>query len=101
MTETIKKVVLQEQVAQSEGQFIGDNYLGLLGDVEIECTVRVGTINLTIGALKVLQCGQILSLEQKTNEPIELLVNDKVIARGELVSCDEYFALQITEVLSS
>jgi flagellar motor switch protein FliN len=98
MNNIVKKVVLAEQHAQEEEQLINKNYLNLVGNIEVQCTVRIGTLSLTIAELKELKSGQILHLDQMTNEPVELVVNNKVIAKGELMSYEEHFALQITEV---
>ncbi len=101
MTLSIKKIALPTQLLhEGDGNRITENTLGLVGGVEINCTARIGTLNLTIAELRQLKQGQMLALEQKTNEPVEIIVNQKVIARGELMSCDDYFAIQITEVAS-
>jgi flagellar motor switch protein FliN/FliY len=101
MSITVKKVNLTEQAPQPlEGVLSTKNYLGLVGDIEVQCTVRIGTLNLSIGELKDLQPGQALCLDQKTHEPIEIILNDRVIARGELMSHEDQFAVQITEIAS-
>lgn len=100
MSNTIKKVVLAEQQSQTENSVSNKNYLGLVNNLEVQCTVRIGTLNLTIGQLRDVKLGQLLSLDQQTDAPVELLLNDKVIARGELMSHEQHFAVQITEVLS-
>lgn len=98
MSISIKKVVLADQQSQNDGQIINNNYLGLVGNIEVQCSIRIGTLNLTIAELKQLKSGQALQLEKKTNEPIELVLNDRVIAKGELMSFEDNFAIQITEV---
>ena len=98
MTITAKKIALLEQQPSANGQSISDNYLDLVGDIEVECLVRLGTLSLTINELRALKQGECLSLRQKTNEPVDILLNDQVIARGELMSYDDCFAIQITEV---
>ncbi|KGP63306.1 hypothetical protein EP47_09240 [Legionella norrlandica] len=98
MSILVKKISLTEQIDQSEEQPIHSNHLNLVADIEVQCSIRIGTINLTIAELKQLKSGQLLAMEQKTNELIELLVKDKVIAKGELMSCDDNFALLIKEV---
>jgi flagellar motor switch protein FliN/FliY len=100
MTTTLKKIALAKQPNVSEGRLVTDNYLGVIGDIEVSCLVRLGTLTMTISELRHLRQGQILSLQQKTYEPIDILLNNQVIARGELMSCDEHFAIQITEVHS-
>ncbi|WP_133135602.1 FliM/FliN family flagellar motor switch protein [Legionella rowbothamii] len=98
MSITVKKVNLKEHAQQAEGQFLNQNYLGLVGDIEVQCTVRIGTLNLSIAKLKELKSGYELLLDQKTDEPVEILLNDRVIARGELMSHEDHFAVQITEI---
>lgn len=71
--------------------------MDLVASLEIECQVRLGSITISISELRRLQQGQILRLDQKTHEPIDILVNNQVIARGELMSADDCFALLITE----
>ena len=98
MSISIKKVVLADQQTQTDGQMINKNYLGLVGNIEVQCSIRIGTLNMTIAELRQLKSGQTLHLDQKTNEPVELVLNDRVIAKGELMSYEDNFAIQITEV---
>lgn len=98
MSITVKKINLSEQQSQTEGQLLNKNYLGLVGDIEVQCTVRIGTLNVSIAQLKDLKSGQALRLDQKTNEPIEIILNERVIARGELMSQEDHFAVRITEI---
>ena len=98
MTITAKKIALLDQQPSAEGKPISENYLGVVGDVEVECLVRLGTLTLTINALRQLKQGEQLSLSQKTHEPVDIVLNNKVIARGELMSCEDCFAIQVTAV---
>lgn len=98
MNTVVKKILLTEQHEQQEEQLINHNYLNLVGAIEVECSIRIGTLSMTIAELRELKSGQALHLNQKTNEPVELVLNDKVIAKGELMSYEERFAIQITEV---
>lgn len=98
MSVTVKKIALSEQQTQPTGELINKNYLNVVGAIEVACTVRIGTLNLTIGQLRDLKAGNNLPLQQKTNAPIELVLNNQVLAKGELMSHEEHFAIQITEV---
>lgn len=100
MTITVKKIALAEQQPASTEVPAADNYLSLIGGVEVTCHVRLGTLTMTVAELSQLKQGQTLSLQQKTYEPIEILLNQQVIARGDLMSCEENFAIQITEICS-
>lgn len=98
MSTIVKKVILAEQQPKAEEQLINKNYLGLVDNIEVQCTIRIGTLKLTIGELRKLKSGQVLQLDQTSNEPVDLVLNDRVIARGELMSYEDKFAIQITEV---
>lgn len=100
MTITVKKIALAEQPASLEGKLVANNYPGLIGGIEVSCFVRLGTLSMTVAELYQLKQGQTLSLEQRTQEPVDIILNNQVIARGDLMSCDEQFAIQITEVCS-
>lgn len=98
MTITAKKIALLEQQPTLEGRHVSENHLGLVGHIEVDCLVRLGTLTLTINELRQLKQGERLSLSQKTHEPVDIVLNNQVIARGELMSCEDCFAIQITDV---
>ena len=72
MTITVKKIALAEQIDSVEGELISENYLGLIADVTVACSVRVGTLNISIGDLHQLKQGKTFVLDQKTPEPVDL-----------------------------
>ncbi len=98
MTITVKKLALSEHIEAREEKLQAEHCLEFIGGVEVECLVRIGTLTMTIAELRQLKQGQLLSLQQKTHEPVDILLNNQVIARGELMSIEEHFAIQITEV---
>ncbi len=103
MSITVKKIALSQQQPPPEGEgalLVNDNYLSIIASMEIECQVRLGSLTLTIEEFRQLKQGQILPLAQKTHEPIDVLVNNQVIARGELMSAGDCFAILITEISS-
>ncbi len=74
--------------------------LDLLLDIDIPISVRMGTTKLFLKDILGLGPGNIVELEQNAGEPIELAVNDKVVARGEVVIIDGYFGFRIKEIIS-
>jgi flagellar motor switch protein FliN/FliY len=70
-----------------------------LHDVPVELTVEIGRTRMTIGETLGLGPGSIVSLERLAGEPVDLLVNGKRIAYGEVVVIDEEFGLRITELV--
>lgn len=99
MSITVKKIALPElcETVIEETSPI-NNPLSLVGNVEVNCYVRIGTLTLTIAELGELKQGQLLKLAESTQDPVDILLNQRVIARGALMSCDDCFAVQITEV---
>ncbi|KAA0257111.1 flagellar motor switch protein FliN [Deferribacter autotrophicus] len=83
-----------------EGEIeIGGN-IDLLLDVEIPVSVKIGSTKMYLKDILELGPGKIIELEEYADEPVELLVNNKVIARGEVVVVDGYFGLRIQEIVS-
>jgi flagellar motor switch protein FliN/FliY len=75
--------------------------LDRLRDVPVDLAVEIGRTTMTIGETLALGPGSIITLNRLAGEPVDLLVNGKPIARGEVVVIDEEFGLRITEVVSA
>jgi flagellar motor switch protein FliN/FliY len=71
-----------------------------LHDVPVELAVEIGRTRMTIGETLALGPGSIVSLNRLAGEPVDLLVNGRPIARGEVVVVDEEFGLRVTEIVS-
>ena len=74
--------------------------LGLILDIQLNAIARLGRVEMPIGDILNLGPGSIIEVGHLVDEPIELLINDKLIARGDVVVVDEKFGLRITEVVS-
>ena len=74
--------------------------LSRLHDVSVELAVEVGRTRMTIREALALGPGSIVTLNRLAGEPVDLLVNGKPIARGEVVVIDEEFGLRVTEVVA-
>ena len=79
----------------------GDADLARLHAVPVELAVEIGRTRMTIGDTLGLGPGSIITLDRMAGEPVDLLVNGRPIARGEVVVIDEEFGLRITEVVGS
>ncbi|MDP2875633.1 MAG: flagellar motor switch protein FliN [Holophaga sp.] len=75
--------------------------LDLLLDIELPVMVRMGQTEMALGELLKLTPGSILELNRAADAPVELLVNGKQIAKGEVVVVDGNFAFRITEIEST
>ena len=71
-----------------------------LYDVPVELAVEIGRTEMTIRETLALGPGSIVTLNRLAGEPVDLLVNGKPIARGEVVVIDEEFGLRVTEVVA-
>ncbi|MCW3022150.1 MAG: fliN [Conexibacter sp.] len=79
----------------------GVTELERLTDVLVELAVEVGRTRMTLGETLALGPGSVVTLERLADQPVDLLVNGRPIARGEVVVIDEQFGLRITEVIGA
>jgi len=74
--------------------------IDLLLDVPLEVTVELGRTRMQIREVLELGRGSIVELEKVAGEPVEIYVNGKLIAKGEVVTIDENFGVKITDIVS-
>ena len=74
--------------------------LDLLLDVPLDLTVELGRSRLTIQDLLALGPGSVIELDKVAGAPLDLLVNDRLIARGEAVVVNDKFGVRITDIVS-
>jgi flagellar motor switch protein FliN/FliY len=72
--------------------------MNLVGHVPITLTARIGSVSINIEQLFALKKGEVLSMNETLDAPITLLLNDRPVARGELVAVEENFGIRITEL---
>jgi flagellar motor switch protein FliN len=85
-------------VSHLEQQRSGGPGIELLHGVDMEVTVEIGRTRMTVRDLLDLTPGAVLELDRAAGSPADLLVNGRLIARGEVVVIDEDFGLRITEI---
>ena len=74
--------------------------IDFLLDIPLEVTVELGRSRMFIKDLLQLGHGSVIELEKIAGEPMEILVNDKLIARGEVVVINEKFGIRLTDIIS-
>jgi len=74
--------------------------IGLLMDVFMEMTVELGRTKRDIKYILTIGEGTIIELDKLAGEPVDILVNNKLIAKGEVVVIDENFGVRVTEIVS-
>jgi flagellar motor switch protein FliN/FliY len=72
----------------------------VLYDVELSLTVEIGRTRLLMRDVMNLVPGAVLELDRSAGSPADILVNGRIIARGEVVVVDEDYAVRVTEILS-
>ncbi len=75
--------------------------LDILLDVPVQLTVQLGACHLPMREVLQLNVGSVVQLEKLADAPVDLQVNDKLIARGEVVVVENRFGLKITEIIVS
>ena len=89
-----------ETLLPFDGDPAADTDIGLLLEVPLSISVELGRTSLTIRELLALGQGSILQLDRHAGEPVDVLVNGKRLARGEVVVIDEDFGIRVTEVVT-
>lgn len=74
--------------------------IGLIMDVPLDVTVELGKTRKTIKEILDLHQGAIIQLDKMAGEPVDLMVNGKLIAKGEVVVIDENYGIRITTIIS-
>ncbi|RKX54811.1 MAG: flagellar motor switch phosphatase FliY [Thermotoga sp.] len=97
----VRKVEFAEMESEGTQPFeIEDDRLKMLYDIPLEISVELGRTRMTLKQILDMDIGSIIELEKLTGEPVDVLVNGKLIARGEVVAIGENFGVRITEIVS-
>ena len=72
----------------------------MLADVELNLTVELGRTSIPVKEVLQLGPGSIVELHKLAGEPVDILVNGKMIAKGEVVVVDESFGVRLMEIAS-
>ncbi len=73
----------------------------LLDSIAIDVSVMVGQARTTVGHLMRLKESDVLRIDRDVNQPVDIIVNGIVVARGQLVAIDDNFGVRITEVAAA
>jgi flagellar motor switch protein FliN len=74
--------------------------LDLILDIPLRVTVELGRTKMVVSELLNLGQGSVIELSKLAGEPMEVLVNDKLVARGEAVVVNEKFGVRLTDIIS-
>jgi flagellar motor switch protein FliN len=90
----------QEKHASKMESFNQSN-IDLLLDVAMRVTVELGRTRMKLSQILELQAGSVIELDRLAGDPVDIFVNDHMVARGEVVVVEDKFGVRITEMLSS
>jgi flagellar motor switch protein FliN/FliY len=73
--------------------------LGAFGAISVRLAVEVGAVRLPLRDVLQLQIGSVHGLDRRVDQPVDVLINDRLIARGEIVSIGDRFGVKLTEIV--
>ena len=88
-----------QNFAPGQGEMVSAESIGLIKDVPLEVTVELGRTSKSISDILEFAPGTIIELDKIAGEPIDVLVNGKYVAKGEVVVIEESFGVRIMEIV--
>ncbi|MBV8464752.1 MAG: FliM/FliN family flagellar motor switch protein [Burkholderiales bacterium] len=81
-----------------QGQALVAGALDAVQHVKVKLSVRVGDTTMSIGELMNLQQDQVVKLDSLADAPVDVMLDGRIVARGQLVAVDDNFGVRITEL---
>src|SRR5438132_13759128 len=75
--------------------------LALLMDVQLPVAIRFGETEMILEEIVKLGVGSVIELNSGMDQPVELVVNNRILARGEVVTVDGFYGIRVTEITSA
>lgn len=85
---------------QNNNSMFEESGLEILMDIPLEVSVELGRVKMQVREVVELGAGSIVEIDKAAGEPVDVLVNGRLVARGEVVVIDDNFGVRITEILS-
>ena len=96
--------LIEEDFSFAEGQqdqpAVADGLEELLADVELEVIIELGRTRKALRDIYDLKIGTIVELDKQAREPIDILVNNSPVARGEVMIFEDALAVRVTEIMN-
>jgi flagellar motor switch protein FliN len=97
----VKAVDFVELEAGVTGKAVVNPTLALLKHVDVTLEVKLGEVSLTVAELFALRAGGSLKLDRQVDEPVDILLNGKRVACGQLAVMGDHLGVRITEILNT
>lgn len=94
----VRQADFQQLSETADGKSVRN--IELLMDVDLPVSIELGRTRMNVSDILALGPGSVVELDKLVGEPVDLLVNNKCVARGEVVVVDENFGLRITQLVS-
>ena len=90
----------QGQVNPQQGEPEMSN-MNLLMDISLRVTVELGRTRMSLRQVMELQNGSVVELDRLAGDPVDIFINERLIAHGEVVVVDDKFGVRLTELVSA
>ena len=74
--------------------------MDLILDIPLDVTVELGNVKMPVNELLQLGQGSIIELSKQVGEPLDIYVNDKLVAKGEVVVLDEKYGIRVSDIIN-
>ena len=92
------EVIAEKPVTKAEA--FSESNIELLLDVTLRVTVELGRTRMKLSQILELQHGSVVELDRLAGDPVDVFVNDRMVAHGEVVVVDDKFGVRITQMVS-
>lgn len=98
MSNVVSNIELAELTGSGDRTPALGERLDLIGHVKVKLTVALGAAELTVAKLFSLSPNDVVALDRSVEAPVDIRLNDKVIARGTLVAVGDNFGVRVTDI---
>jgi flagellar motor switch protein FliN len=98
MSNVVSNIELTELAGSGDRTPALGERLDLIGHVKVKLTVALGSAELTVAKLFSLSPNDVVALDRSVEAPVDIRLNDKVIARGTLVAVGDNFGVRVTDI---
>jgi flagellar motor switch protein FliN/FliY len=92
---------MQEDIASAvSGGVSGQDGIDMLGDVDLDVTIELGRTEMLVEDVLRLASGSVVELNKLAGDPVDVYVNSRLVARGEVLVLNDNFCIRISEILA-
>ena len=94
-------MTLPEFAVETNGSDAAPAGIGLLGDVALRVTIELGRTQMYVEDVLRLNTDSVIELDKAAGDPVEIYVNDRLVARGEVLVLNENFCVRVNEIIET